>query len=42
MVHGSSTAAHPFGKTYFYAPYPGCIFEIMQNGHMAGVTLFNP
>jgi len=40
MVHGSSTAAHPFGKTYFYAPYPGCIFEVMRNGHMAGVVLF--
>ena len=64
MVHGSSTAAHPFGRTCFYAPYvltrsvflsfsnllclvitfhlryPGCIFEVMRNGHIARAVLF--
>jgi len=43
MVHGSSTAAHPFGSTLLYAPFPGCVFEVMRkSGHIASVTLFQP
>lgn len=42
MVHGSSTAAHPYGSTLLYAPFPGCVFEVMRNGHIASVALFQP
>jgi len=30
----------PFGSTYFYA-YPGLVFEVMQNGYVASLTVFS-
>jgi len=36
---GRDTSASPFGPTYFYA-YPGVIFEVMKNHHLASLTLF--
>ncbi|CAE8650491.1 unnamed protein product [Polarella glacialis] len=30
----------PFGSTYFYA-FPGLVFEVMQNGFLASLTVFS-
>jgi len=38
MVHGS--LSNPFGASYLYA-FPGMVVEVMKNGHIATVTLFD-
>jgi hypothetical protein len=39
LVHGATLSNNPFGGTRFYA-FDGVIFEVMRNGHLASVTLF--
>ncbi len=39
LTHG--TDASPFGPTYVYG-YEGVAFEVMKNGQLAAVTLFQP
>eukprot|EP00930_Biecheleria_cincta_P033694 TRINITY_DN23343_c0_g1_i1.p1 TRINITY_DN23343_c0_g1~~TRINITY_DN23343_c0_g1_i1.p1 ORF type:complete len:641 (-),score=107.15 TRINITY_DN23343_c0_g1_i1:32-1738(-) len=36
----SQSGHTPFGSTYFYA-FPGLIFEVMQNGYVASLTVFS-
>lgn len=39
VVHDSGLGLHPFGSSLCYSPTPGCIFEVLKNGHIASVTL---
>lgn len=39
MVHNPKNDCNQFGSTLFYA-YDGILFEIMDNDHIASVTLF--
>lgn len=39
IVLDSGTAAHPFGSTHCYTPFPYCTLEVMRNGYIASVTV---
>jgi len=40
-IHTSGSVSNPFGPTYVYG-YRGVVFEVMRNGRIASVTLFQP
>lgn len=40
-LHNRLGASHPFGPSYLYA-YRGVVFEVLQSGLIATVTLFRP
>lgn len=40
-LHNRLGSTHPFGPSYLYA-YRGVVFEVLQNGLIATVTLFRP
>jgi hypothetical protein len=40
VVNSRTTSTNPFGATYFYG-YPGVIFEVMRNNHIASVCIFS-
>ncbi|KDO30015.1 hypothetical protein SPRG_05204 [Saprolegnia parasitica CBS 223.65] len=38
-VHDNGSAADPFGASFLYTLFPGCVLEVLQNGAIASVTL---
>lgn len=41
LVHGSTLSNNPFGGSRFFA-FDGALFEVLRNGHIGSVTLFDP
>lgn len=38
-IHTRGLGSSPFARTHVHG-YPGVAFEVMRNGHVASVTLF--